>query len=92
MNRVSDERASRGERLQALFDVEADAHFLIVAVRQLLRALRHLQMEIPAEFQTVRHLRDLREHWDRPGDGAKRYAEAVPDGKPFSIASRRLSP
>lgn len=63
-------------------EMDAEAHFALVAARQLLRALRAFDGEdrLPTGLTNaqVRDVRDALEHWDKPGgsDAAKRLQAA----------------
>ena len=67
------------------FEMEAEAHFALVAARQLLRALRAFDGDdrLPEELTNAqaRDVRDALEHWDKPGgsDAAKRLAKEGAD-------------
>jgi len=62
-------------------EMDAEAHFALVAARQLLRALRVFDGvdRLPAGLSNaqVRDVRDALEHWDSPGgsDAAKRLEQ-----------------
>lgn len=66
-------------------EMDADAHFVLVAARQLLRALRAFDGNdrLPEGLTNaqVRDVRDALEHWDAPGgsDAARRLAERGAD-------------
>ena len=65
--------------------MDADAHFVLVAARQLIRALRAFDGNdrLPEGLSNaqVRDLRDALEHWDTPGgsDAAKRLSQRGAD-------------
>jgi hypothetical protein len=68
------------------FEMDAEAHFTLVAARQLLRALRAFDGNdrLPSGLTNaqVRDVRDAVEHWDTPGgsDAAKRLMQQGADG------------
>jgi hypothetical protein len=83
------ERAFFGEEDSwPFFRMDAEAHFCLVAARQLIRALRAFDSNdrLPTGLSNakVRDLRDAPEHWDAPGgsDAAKRLQQQ--GAEPFS--------
>jgi len=66
-------------------EMDAEAHFVLVAARQLLRALRAFdgddRLPVGLTNAQVRDVRDALEHWDRPGgsDAAKRLSQQGAD-------------
>lgn len=68
-------RHDRGDN-HPFFVMEADAHFALVAARQLLRALMafdgDVRMPAGMDDAQVRSLRDALEHWDEPDGRAAR--------------------
>lgn len=73
------------ETLWAFMQMDAEAHFTLVAARQLLRALQAFDKNhrLPTGLTNaqVRDVRDALEHWDKEGgsDAAKRLANQGAD-------------
>ena len=73
------------ETRRLLMEMDAEAHFAVVAARQLLRALRAFDGDdrLPDGLTNaqVRDVRDALEHWDKAGgsDAAKRLSEQGAD-------------
>lgn len=76
------ERRSRGEEDNwPFYRMDAEAHFALVAARQLLRALRAFDGNdrLPEGLTNaqVRDVRDAIEHWDRPDSRAAQALKAA---------------
>jgi hypothetical protein len=82
---VMQEKFYPDEGRWAFMKMDADAHFVLVAARQLLRALRAFDGDdrLPEGLTNaqVRDVRDALEHWDTPGgsDAARRLSRAGAD-------------
>jgi hypothetical protein len=84
-NKVMREAHYPDEGRWPFMEMDADVHFVLVAARQLIRALRAFDGNdrLPEGLTNaqVRDLRDALEHWDTPGgsDAAKRLSRAGAD-------------
>jgi len=74
---------------QTFVRLRADRHFLIVAARNLLRAIGALELPDPTGISWADHvlvLRNCLEHWDEPdGPSAKKFLRLFPEGAPTSF-------
>lgn len=86
--RVVEDNFYPDEARWPFFEMEAEAHFALVAARQLVRALRAFDGNdrLPAGLTNaqLRNVRDALEHWDKPGGSEAAQRLATQGADPFS--------